>query len=489
LRDSRDTGGKEYRGDPEPWETVIPLVDVPTVEEFPAEVFPDQLATFIVEAAAALSCPADYLAVPMLALAGAAIGASRALEIKHGWWERPSLYAAVIGPPGSAKTPALKLAASPIYAEQTRRTALHQREKAAFDEAKDGSVPKPSLSTIYVSDITCEGMAPVLRDNSRGVVLIRDELTAWVASMDQYRSKGRGSDRQFYLSAWAGEPVSVHRKNQEDGPIFVPHPFVAVIGGLPPDLLPRLRGERGVADGFFDRILPAYPEPPRATGENWAAVSEDAEAAWHNVLSYLWGLEQRRDRDGQGCPQLVHLNARGRKVWQQFTHELADEINGNDFPDCLRGPWSKLRGYCARLSLIVHYLWLATGGVKGEEIGTEGMYRGAQLVRYFQSHARKVYVALDADPEVEKARRLLEWITREQRTEFKRWEPYGDLKNMGQFPTPESLDEPLRRLVRHNYIRPQAPPGSKGRGRPPAPVYDVNPCMENHPVNPVNPGK
>jgi hypothetical protein len=70
-----------------------------------------------------------------------------------------------------------------------------------------------------VEDTTVEALAAALEDNPRGVLLARDELSAFVRGMDQYKNH-RGSDRQFYLSAWSNSPVSVDRKNLEE-PIFL----------------------------------------------------------------------------------------------------------------------------------------------------------------------------------------------------------------------------------------------------------------------------
>jgi hypothetical protein len=470
---------------PEPWQPPIQLGDAPDPEPFPLDVLPVPLARFVRDGAVALACPPDYLGVPLLAIAGAAIGASRAVEIKEGWPERPSMYAAVVAPPGSAKSPALKLVARPVYAEQNRRFTHYGRQKMAHEEESDASSPKPILSTVYVQDITTEALAGVLRDNPRGVVLIRDELTAWVAALDQYRARGRGSDRQFFLSAWAGETVSVYRKTQDDGPVFVPHPFISVIGCLPPDLLFRLRGEKALADGFLDRILFSYPEPPPAVGENWACVSEEAVSAWAETLAFFWRMEQEPDDDGGKRPHFVRLDRTGRTAWVRFTCALADEMNRETFPACLRGPWAKLKGYCARLGLILHCLRLATGEVEAEDVDGESLDRAAALVRYFKSHARKVYAALEADSEVEDARRLLHWIARERRTEFKRWEVYNDVRSQGKFPRVEDLDKPLGRLCQHRFIRLQPPPERQGAGRPADPFYEVNPLW-NHQENQAN---
>ena len=470
----------------DPWDRPIPLGDAPAVEPFPLALLPRTLAGFVHEVAEALPCPVDYVALPLLTLAGAAIGASRALQIKPGWQERPGIYAAIVAPPGSKKSPALRQVAAPVYAEQKRLLAIYKRQKIAWDEADNDKLPKPKLSTVFVEDITTESLAGVLQDNPRGVVIVRDELTAWVKSQNQYRAKGRGADRQFFLSAWSGEAVRVDRKNQEDGPLFVPHPFLAVIGGLPPDLLVCLRGENAIADGFLDRILFAYPEPLPATGEDWRCVSEDAREAWERVLKFLWALHPEADDDGGTRPHFVRLDSTGRKAWEDFTHALANEVNADGFPPCLRGPWEKFRGYGARLALIVHLLRKATGEVDSEDVDGESLKRAAELVRYFQSQTRKVYAVLEADRDAEKAKRLLEWIHRERKTEFKSRDVWEDVKNRSEFPNVDALDAPLARLVKHQIIRPK-PAQERSRGRPPAPVYEVNPHVLQHPVYPVNP--
>jgi hypothetical protein len=330
--------------EPEPWLPPIPLATVPHVEPFPVDVLPRQLARFVQDAAAAISCPPDYIAVPMLVLGGSALGAGRALEVKPGYTERACLYAVVIGPPGTAKTPALKLAAAPVYQRQARLMQEYRQAKDLYDEQdgdRRGKPPKPA--TIYVSDTTTEKLAEVLQDNLRGVSLIRDELSAWVGGMDQYRARGRGSDRQFFLSAWGGEPVSVHRKNQQAGPIYVVHPFIAVGGGIQPDLLANFRGEHHAADGFLDRLLFAYPEPPRAVGETWACVPDAAIRAWSETLRLLYALEPETEVDGGKRPHFVRLTSDGRAAWKRFTEHLAAEMNADSFPEALRGPWSKMR--------------------------------------------------------------------------------------------------------------------------------------------------
>jgi hypothetical protein len=467
-----------------PWPPPIPLAETPEADPFPVDVLPAQLARFVEAVAFAKNCPVDYAAVPLLVIAGAAIGASRALEVKQGWRERPCLYAAVIGPPGSAKTPALKAVAAPVYGEQARRLAHYRRQRTAWQENDEKGAP-PTLETIFVNDITLEKLGRILRDNPRGELLIRDELTGWIGSMDQYRANGRGADRQGFLSIWAGEPIRVDRQGEPE-PIYVPHPFVGIIGGLPPALLPELRGRRECWDGFLDRVLLTYPTPIPAKGEDWHCLSDDDAAVWRETLVRLWALQPEPTDDGESRPRYVRLTKCGRQTWERFTAYLAGELNRADLPEPIKGHLSKFRGYAARLALIVHCLRLECNEVNGEDVDGESIDRAARLIAYFRSHCLKVHAALGSDSEIEDARRVLHWIEREQRTEFKRWEVHKDIRNAGRFARLEDLDPPLERLVKQGYLR-RKPQAQKERGRPADPVFEVNPtCRRENRANRVN---
>jgi hypothetical protein len=469
-----------------PWERPLALAEVPAPATFPVEVLPGAAARFVEESAAALHCPPDYVAVPALVLAGAALGASRALQIKPGWCERPGLYAAVVAPPSSAKSPALRAAAAPVYREQARLHEKHRRDLQDWQDA-EGKGAKPAEVTVCVSDCTTEKLAEVLHGNRRGVAMVRDELTALVAGLNQYKGGGKGADRQFYLSAWAGEPVIVHRKGQQAGSVFVEHPLLAIVGGLPPDLLSRLRGERDVSDGWLDRFLLSYPEPPRAVAEDWCCVRDETAADWATMLQDLRGLLMETGEYGER-PRFVRLTACGRQAWEALTGRLADAMNDDGFAECLRGPWGKMRGYGARLALILQFMRLSAREANDADVDGESVGRAERLLTYFQSHARKVYAVMGADREVEKAKRVLAWILREKRTEFKRWEPYEDLKSVSQFPSVDSIDEPLGLLVKHYHIRLKAVCPREGPVRSPAPTYEVSPQLLQRPENPVNPG-
>jgi hypothetical protein len=476
----------EHMEEPPAWTPPLPLSDKPKVPPFPLHAFPGGLQRFATDAAAAAACPVDYVAGPMLALSGAAVGATRALLVKQGYAERPALYVAVVGRPGGGKTPALKTAAAPIHNTQARLHAMYQKEleearAAAEKSGKRAKVKMPQERAVYVSDVTVEALADLLERTPRGLVVIADELTGLVARLNQYK-RGQGGDRQFYLSAWAGDPVSVHRKNPDSPRVYVGHPFLAVLGGLPPGMVSQLSGGvRRLDDGFLDRFLFVSPDDPDAAGETWRCVGKDEAECWRLALDRLFTLQQEAGEHGPR-PRYVKLTTCGRRAWEEFTCGQAAQLNAGKVPDHLRGPWSKHRGYCARIALVLHMLRWAAGEVEDEDVDGESVGRAAEVIAYFQGHCRRVYHALDADPEVAAARHVKDWLEAHPELRiFTRRDVHQALRNGERFSDPASLKEPLEMLERYGYLRRKsADPRERGPGRP-SDCFERNPLWGNEP--------
>src|SRR5262249_36059300 len=157
------------------------------------------------------------------------------------------------------------------------------------------------------------------------------------------------------------------------------------------------------------------------------------------------------------------------------TQEHAAELNDEAFPPPLAGPWAKLRGYAARLALIVHFLRWACNEITNDvaDVDGESMRRAARLVAYFKSHARKVYAVMAIDTKMAAARRLLKWLLENRLEEFTRRDAYREMR--GTCKTPEEIDPVLATLEQHGFIRPREDPQARRPGRKPSPVYEVNP--------------
>lgn len=473
-------GGASAAPQPEDsWEPPIPLNEVPPPEPFPLEVLPAGLREFVEEAAWALNCPSDFAAVPLLGLAGGAIGNTRRLAITRTHTQSACLFAVVVGSPGSGKSPALQVVAEPFEAQEKGYRLDWQRQMDEWRQAADEQTPKPRPRRLLLDDVTTERMVGLLEDNPRGLCMVRDELSALVTGMDQYKG-GKGYDRQIFLKLWSGAAVRVDRKNHADGAaIVVPHPFVAIVGGIQPTVVERMRGEsrggRPPDDGFLDRFLFSYPSEPPARQEAWREVSQAACATWGRVACYLLDLKPTLGDDGQARPFLHSLSGSGRSEWESFTRHHAAEINDAQFAGFLRGPWAKLSAYCVRLSLIIHHLRAATGASVTDQVDGDSVARAATLVAYFKAHVRRLYCAMELDPVVAEAELVLRWIRREGVASFKVWEVHKDLKSQTRFQRIEDMEYALTRLCRHNYVRRMCAQPRAGVGRKPSVTYEVNP--------------
>ena len=387
---------------------------LPSAPEFPIDAMPSPCRALIREATASIECPPEFVGVPMLAALGAAIGNSRTIKLKEGWEEGAAIYAAVIADPGEKKTPALKEATKPVTKKQAKLREEYQEKKDEFkrelrqyevdkkDAARGGvAAPPPpeppTMERTMVEDTTVEALAVVMEGTSRGVLAVRDELAAWVKSMDQYKTGGKGSDRQFWLSAWSNGYVAVDRKSQSE-PLILSRPFVGVFGSIQPAILPELGGGR--EDGLLDRFLFAYPEPVIS---EWSfdEISLGARDQYANLYRDLRELPMRTDEHGDPEPTRLHFSPDARIVLVDAVKGHRREMYAPGFPVRLKGPWSKLEAYLARIALILAASRAVNEG-EPERVETKDILAAVVLLDYFKDMARRVYVGLHGEDPLDK---------------------------------------------------------------------------------------
>src|SRR5262249_51905903 len=120
------------------WEEPIvpPPVEVPA---FPLAVFPAPLAGLCRAASARMCVPEDCLGAMAGGVAAGAAGQATTLALRETWEEAPNLFIAVVGDPGSKKSPALKMMARPLWdideemwaESRVARGEWQERKKAA----------------------------------------------------------------------------------------------------------------------------------------------------------------------------------------------------------------------------------------------------------------------------------------------------------------------------------------------------------------------
>ncbi len=323
---------------------------------FPLESLPQPIQQFVEEGAQSLPAPYELLAIPCLVSMGAAIGNSRVLQLKEGWVEHSALYAAVVCESGTMKSPAMDKGTSFLRDLQT------------------------SSHRTWTSNTTVESLARLLKDTPRGILMYQDELSAWVHSMNQYR-QGKGSDKEFFLSAWGRQSYVIDRVGLENGPIHVDKPCLSIVGAIPPDMLGELDPAAGQADGFLPRVLFGWP---KSMTPQWSEITIQPATlqAIRDVFTNLGALDYNPQNDS--LPLTLTPEAQERFIaWHNHHFQEGEEQASSPF---LQGVYAKLKGYCARLSLI-HALGTNPAT---DIVGLDSLEAGINLVSYFKAQAFRV---------------------------------------------------------------------------------------------------
>lgn len=400
----------------------------PMQEPFPVEIFPEVLQSFSLELAEAFSCPLDFPGIGILGIASAAIGASRAIRITQRWAECPRFYFAIVSDPGSGKTPAINAIAAPLIEEQDRLAKDFHLERERYEEKmreweKDKATAKSNKTTppekplppifrhLYTNDPTVESLVPMLSENPRGFLFLRDEITAWMLSLNQYKG-GKGADRQFWLSQWSGESHKTDRKGtREQGSIIARNPCISVLGGIQPEMIGELCDERGREDGFVHRILFAFPPECKWSEDFDVAYNQEFENTWRDSVAYMLSLPMHDD-NGFLRPRYVFFTDEGRQMAKVWYKEHAQERNAGKIDPGLIGPWSKMRSYFFRSCLVLHTLRIAVGEIPPtqENIDALTVIRAGAFMKYLKSHARLIYPRLRQRKEDRLAERALLYV-------------------------------------------------------------------------------
>lgn len=342
-----------------------PTMPMDVFAEFPAppirlEMLPDPIARYALECGQLIGVDPAMVAIPALVACAAALHDDVKIQPKRhetGWTESARLWCAIVGSPSVKKSPAIrratkrlrkidhdlaednaKLAAS--YAEKMAEHKEAQKEAKKTGERLTEPV-KPAMSRMIVEDITVEALSEVLKDNSRGVLCIQDELSGWFGSMDAYSGgKAGNKDRAAWLQAYNGGFRQVDRVMR--GSVHIPNFSVSMIGGIQPDAIRRIAKDM-TDDGLMQRFMIVI-------GSNCVELdrTEDGPVtrSFADLLDHLHAIS------GGATPVTLDEDAHTiREALNAYSAELADYPA---LPGGLRSHLGKWSGLFARLLLIYH---------------------------------------------------------------------------------------------------------------------------------------
>lgn len=408
---------------------VQPILPRPVPEAyvpFCTEAVPEPIQSYIRGGAAALGCEDSYVALPMLSALAAAIGNTRCIRLKKSWTEPAVLWTGIVGPSGTLKSPAIDLALKPLRKMQAaafdayeEAMVQHQKELAEYEmkkmQRKKQPLPlekpkEPTAQRYFCSDVTVEALAALLKQNPRGLLLMRDELAGWLRGFNSYKG-GRGGDEAVWLELHRAGTLLVDRKSGVPRTIFVPNAAVSVTGGIQPQILRDSLGREHFENGLAARMLLAMP--PR-TAKHWNETDIDLDVAEEveAVFTALLRMQMDIDPDGTLGPRAIPLMPEAMDAWVDFYEEHARQQADIAAGD-LAAAFSKLEGYAARLALVVHCIRAADGDsslLSADYIDAESIQRAVQIVRWFCGETQRIYAMFAENEQEAEQRGLLELI-------------------------------------------------------------------------------
>lgn len=495
------------QGKPKPlasgdWSDPAPLGDeLPPVQPFDLRFLPHSFRPLIEDVSERMQIPQDYAAaIAVVALAGC-VGRRASIRPKaldHSWRVIPNLWGANIAPPGFMKSPVLHSLTLPLAhieegwcAEHERECEIYETEKEVLElkrqawreeskksikkggdakRAPENTVEPPAQKRLILTDSTFEKLHEILSDNPAGVLVVRDELTGWLAQLDK---QGREGERAFYLQAWNGDGgFTIDRIGR--GSIRVPAVCISLFGNIQPSRLrsylsPAVAGGPG-DDGLFQRFqIIVWPDPPR----EWALVDRPpnsaALAVAEKVFVALSKLSIEEPVDACFSPD-------AQKLFFEWWSELEGKIRAESgLHPAMVAHLSKYRSLMPSLALLFELADLVAAVAPiatGITVGLDHARQAAAYCAYLESHARRVYACV-VSPETAATRDLARHIKAGDLPElFSTRDVY--FKGWSGLDSPERVRRALDFLEDAAWVCKAEPPTSPSGGRP-SEAWIVNP--------------
>jgi len=491
----------------------------PAVPPLPELLLPEPLRSWLVDAADLACLPLEYLAVPAIVGLSSLIGRSLGIYPKRrdtGFLVVPNLWGCIIGRPGLMKTAAVKEGLSPLQPLIARARAQYEEEAARVElekvrldheiRARTGPANRErcdpreiaglkqelrecvAVARRYLThDPTVEKLGVILNENPRGILVVRDELTGWLYTLEK---PGREGDRQLYLEAWNGTGSYTFDRIGR-GTLHIPALCVSIVGGIQPARLQPFLEEaldsRPGADGMIQRFqLIAWPDEAPAWHNHDRLPNAHERERVQRIFEAIDSIDVKaitgESLGGTPGPDeipAVHFAADAQDLFDTWRDDLERRLRSPELQTtpAFEGHLSKFRSLMPSLALIFALVDAAEGGFVsfGGGVSLDAAQRAAAWCEYLEAQARKLY-AVGLNPAALAAHELARCIRERlladgmimrdiQRAEWRGLTREGAVR--------DGLDL----LERLGWLRQERrEPGPEG-GRPPSVVIRLNPRL------------
>lgn len=470
-----------------------PLPDTTrAVAELDSAMLPESIWRYVADVADRQQSPADFVAVAALCALSGVVGRKVMIQPKQHddeWIVAPNLWGALIGPPSAMKSPTLRSAVQPLNALEADARLLHEEAmKAAAvdaelnamdakrlrDEARrvdkdhqkarhliekavsaEAEITKPTMRRLIVNDATVEKLGELLNESPNGLVLVRDELSGWMARMN---ASDAGAERAFWLEAFNGTGSYTFDRIGR-GCTRIESVTVALIGGIQPSkLAPLVRGAASGQsdDGLIQRFqMAVWPDLPATWAWRDRKPCPAAKAAYIDLFKRLDKLP--RFNPANPDVPVLKFDTHALGLFADWQTGLQTGIRQTrDMPAALESHLLKMPQTVARLAGLFALIDAR------DMIDQTAMLRALAMSDYLRTHSEKVY-GLATDGPMAAARMLLD---RRDRLPEKFTAREVQRKGWSGLTTAHDVDEAIEVLSEYGWLRTEQVTHGEFGGRP-----------------------
>ena len=495
--------GKRRDSDAPSWDKPFPLGTRHVLPPFPVDALPEWVGNMVAGVAVETQTPPDIPGTIALATLSAAAGGRIAVSVRDGWEEPANLYGAAVAEPGTRKSAVYRALTAPLYAaervlneavaqeryeREAERVRLEEAEKISRDKLLRDNSPEalkaaadaareleefriPQPLQLVTGDISPEECISILDAQSGRLAVLSAEGRVFDIITGRY-SNGEPCLSPF-LEGHAGDPLRVNRRGRYE---YIERPALTIGVCIQPTVLqwiaskPRLRGQ-----GLLARFL--YSVPPDLVGYRASeppAIDAGVRSTYEgNLKAMVLSLSEWDE------PMVLLLTDAARKVVIDYLEVIEPRLRPDGDLYGVRDWAAKLAGAVVRLAALMHTAGHLRYGYL-QPVTENTLRQAIQLGDYYTTHALAAFGAMTGTRYLGLAGAILGWLypegSREHHGEFSKRDAHRQFQEReGHATTAEDIAGTLQLLETHGYIRPIPAPPRFGKGRPPAPRYEVCP--------------
>ena len=395
----------------------IVILDVPESEEidstqkssldFPIDVFPQNLQTFIAQLNDTLNYSKSFLALSAMFTVATINGNCYKLKVKNGWTAPSVFWFSILGEPGTMKTHPVSMMIAPL-------TNIDKENKFIFDnqvndyemmsDKEKKALKKPRFKQTLISDYTLEALHGVHEFNKRGIGLYKDELIGFLNDMNKYR---KGSDEQFWLESFNNKSYIVNRVTKD--PLYIDNININIIGTIQPQELNKMIVNYG-SNGLIDRFLYSaaewqiYPLSRKEIDEAWITWWNKSIQNCNSFFAY---------NSPDDCKTLS-MTAEALDLFYCIDQRLIDMQCKENITSNMRGYINKMKTYLPRFALLMALFDLIIDGMM-INVTLNHMQRAEKIIIYFIESAKCIFNESESAMEIAQVNHSLNGKTKKEK--------------------------------------------------------------------------